>query len=97
MPGVFDREMNDSATRRRRLKVIQEVSFEKDYDPCLAYVLGRSKSGFIRIQVLRLGLLVLYNSANAQNTYRSIMEGASNRSAQICSCCIQPCLMIERL
>ena len=29
MLGVFDREMNNSATRRGRLKVIQEVSLEK--------------------------------------------------------------------
>jgi hypothetical protein len=29
MLGVFDRGINDSATRRRRLKVIQEVCFEK--------------------------------------------------------------------
>jgi hypothetical protein len=29
MLGVLDRGMNNSATRRRRLKVIQAVSFEK--------------------------------------------------------------------
>lgn len=29
MLGVLDREMNNSATRRGMLKVIQEVSFEK--------------------------------------------------------------------
>jgi hypothetical protein len=40
------------------------LSFLRIMDPCLAYLLGRSKSGFIRVQVLRLGLLVLYNSAS---------------------------------